>query len=107
MFIDKFIQIGFKEVNRSYPGAGWAIDYKYHPEYLSPRYYTLILFSHSNGEIDFEKADYRLYIHNNDGSFSESIFQTNYDRCKDYLDDKFKEVFKSEIRDSLLADLTT
>lgn len=109
MFIEKFTDIGFKEVKRDYPGAGWAVEYKYYPEYLAPNHYTLIVFSHGpkTKKIDFESGEYRLYIHNEAGEFVDSKFQVSLytEGHRKYVNDKFQEIFKPERRESIIGDL--
>ncbi len=110
MFIDKFIQIGFKEIKRDFVGAGWAVEYKYYPTYLSPNHYTLVLFSHGisrESRINFESGEYRLYIHNKKNEFISSPFQGTYNGKWNinHLDNTFKKVFKSEMRDIIISNM--
>ena len=99
--LNRFLEIGFKQDEpERWVGAGWAIYYRYYPEYFTDRHYTLVTFSLESGIT--EKTEYRLYIHNNeDGKFIDSIFQSSYygDWKKNYLDNLFNKTFKSESRD--------
>ena len=78
MFIDRFIEVGFKQVSgREWTGIGWTRELKYYPSYLVYKHYTLVTFSHVKDE-SLENCEYRLYIHNADGTYADSIFQTTH-----------------------------
>ena len=88
--------------------CGLSREYTYYPNYLGDNHYTLVTFTHGSESGIRENTEYRLYIHRNlDGKYVDSRFQLSYDRDwnKNYLDNKFKEIFKFELRDSKLKEL--
>lgn len=100
--IDKFLSIGFEYVaGPKHTTAGFSMEYKYHPDYLSPNHYTLIVFEHPKlidlptGKDLGKFSDYRLYIHDKDGKFVDSPFQQS-DRGP-WLEKAFNRVFESEL----------
>jgi hypothetical protein len=109
MFLNKFLQIGFKQSKpETWSGAGWGMEFTYYPDYLGDNHYTLVTFTHGKDAGIRENTEYRLYIHRNlDGKFIDSPFQLSYttDWNKNYLDNKFNEIFKFELRDSKIIDI--
>lgn len=83
-------------------------EYKYRPDYLADRHYTLVLFDEGYG------AEFRLYSHWNDGTFKDSFFQIREKNSfwkrqrelgNDYVDKKLHELFPSELRDLRINEL--
>jgi predicted peptidase len=110
MFIEKFTNIGFVQIGITHPGAGWAIEYKYYPDYFVDKHYTLVVFSHgdTNSEINYDTADYRLYTHHNvTGENVDCVFQLAPDNewRRNHLNERFREVFKQECREIVIDDL--
>lgn len=109
MFLNRFLEIGFEQSKpETWFGAGWGREYAYYPDYLGENHYTLVTFTHGKEDGIKNTTEYRLYIHRNlDGKFVDSPFQLSYDRdwSKNYLDNKFNEIFKFELRDSKLKEL--
>lgn len=101
-FLELFKEIGFTFCKDSNTGIGEVNEYKYYPNYLGDRHYTLIIFKY-NSDIDaLSGASFRLYKHKNEGgSFSESPFQidTYSEYNINYLFKKINEVFYSELRE--------
>lgn len=117
--IERLKQIGF-EFHREYnktdegrPMAGNAIEYKYYPKYLDNKHYTLLLFETRNWvdinfeEIDKMTVDHRMYIHLNDGRFSQSLYQICSDSewQKNFILDSINKLFASEIRNQKINKL--
>jgi len=103
MFIDRFIEIGFKQIDKMFTSAGCASHFKYYPSYLIDKHYTLVTFSHGKEE-SLENCEYRLYVHNNvDGSYADSIFQTTYKHANSIKisNEMFDETFKQELKQLL------
>jgi hypothetical protein len=87
----------------SYPGAGWAWDYKYYPSYLGDNHYTLLAFTSGSDRKICMKTEYRLYVHKNiDGSFVSTPFQLTAKPLMDGTDlltQKFEKLFRMELRE--------
>jgi hypothetical protein len=109
MFINRFLDIGFKQSKpETWTGTGWGMDFTYYPDYLDENHYTLVTFTHGSESGIRENTKYRLYIHrNSDGKYVDIKFDISYttDWNKNYLDTKFNELFKFELRDSKLKEL--
>ena len=104
MFLKKFLTIGFKFHSYDELPAGKVYEYKYYPDYMDDKHYTLVVFEH----YQCSNKDWRLYIHNNsDGSFLDSPFQINdhSEWNRNYINNMIDEIFKSEIRDMKLKEL--
>ena len=99
-FLDRFLEIGFKQSKPElWTGAGWGREYIYSPNYFTDRHYTLVTFTYGEEAGIRDNTEYRLYLHADfDGRFIDAKFQSSYDRSKKYLDDKFDEIFKLELR---------
>lgn len=124
LLVNRFIDIGFEIKKSDYTDSSKKVkctEYKYYPDYLLEKHYTLLVVTHEATEIRFngdpsplgtrEKIDYRLYTHNLDGSFHDSIFQMSYESDWDieYIDKCFNDLFKSELikkkREDILKEL--
>lgn len=104
MFLERFLSIGFKFHSCDEPGAGKAYEYKYYPDYMVDKHYTLVVFKFNSDS----HCDWRLYIHNNqDYTYSDSIFQvgdhTEWNR--NYINNNIDKIFQSEMRDLLLENI--
>ena len=102
--LERFLSIGFRFHSYDEPGAGKAYEYKYYPDYMGDKHYTLIVFKHYYSS----NNDWRLYIHNNsDVSYVESPMQiSDYtDSNRNYINNKIDEIFQSEMRDNKLKEL--
>ena len=111
--ISNFIKIGFELIEVGQPGAGWAWEYRYDSKYLSNgHHYTLVVFRYNdvNGiQQDFMElsdktngCDYRLYVHDNEGKYVSSEFQTS---DVNFIKGQFDHLFKLELRDDILEKL--
>ena len=103
MILDIFLKIGFRFFSYDEPGAGKAYEYKYYPDYLDDKHYTLIVFKVYYSE----SLDWRLYVHNTDGSFNDSIFQIS-DGCESNINFIYNKIYKTfvlEMRDIKLQEL--
>jgi len=99
--IDMFLEVGFKLVKQEDTEVGYVREYKYYPDYMEDKHYTLVLFTYKKGSDN----DWRLYIHRNeDGSYVESPFQlSDYtDRNKAIIKEHFNNRFFAEIRNQKL-----
>lgn len=99
--VNKFIDIGFRLNEENYiGGAAWNIEYNYHPDYLIPNYYKLVVFSYGlrDESVDYKNADYRLYILNEDHQYIDNLFDCNLTNAKI----KFNKVFRPEIINKIL-----
>ena len=99
--IDMFLEIGFKLVRQEDTEVGYVKEYKYYPDYMEDKHYTLVLFTYRKGSGN----DWRLYIHRNeDGRYIESTFQlSDYtDRNKVFIKKHFDKIFFAEIRNQKL-----
>ena len=109
MFLNKFLEIGFKQSKPEvWSGDGWGREYTYYPNYLDDNHYTLVTFTHGEEDGIRENTEYRLYIHaNKDGKYVDSKFQLSYDRDwnKKHLDKQFNDIFKLELRNNRLKEL--
>ena len=112
--LELFYDIGFVKIKSHNPGAGWATEYKYRPDYLESTHYTLVTFESDVHKLDddtkYTSTDFRLYIHNNiDGSFNESVFQMGVSKhdtyCKKKIISILNDRFRMELRDKLLSSL--
>lgn len=104
MFLEKFLSIGFKFHCYNELGAGKTYEYKYYPDYMDDKHYTLVVFQHYQSS----NKDWRLYVHNNsDGSFFDSHMQISdhADWNRNYINNMIDEIFKSEMRDLLLENI--
>lgn len=94
-FLDKFKSIGFNMIKFNKTTAGTVSEWSYHPHWLKDKYFTLVLFSHYNSPIN--NPDFRLYIHNKDGSFYSCVFQSEYSKR---INSIFDNIFSIELRDN-------
>jgi len=102
--LDRFLSVGFKFHSYDEPGAGKAYEYKYYPDYLGDKHYTLVVFKFNSGS----RCDWRLYVHNNsDYTYVDSIFQIGdwTDSNRDYISSQIDKIFNAELRDLLLENL--
>jgi hypothetical protein len=102
--LDRFLSVGFKFYRYDEPGAGKAYEYKYYPDYLGDKHYTLVVFKFNSGS----GCDWRLYVHNNsDYKYVDSIFQIGdwTDSNRDYISSQIDKIFNAELRDLLLENL--
>lgn len=102
--LDRFLSVGFRFHSYDEPGAGKAYEYKYYPDYLGDKHFTLIVFKFNSGS----GCDWRLYVHyNSDYTYSDSLFQISdyVDWNRNYINNKIDEIFKAELRDLLLENL--
>jgi hypothetical protein len=102
--LDRFLSVGFKFHSYDEPGAGKAYEYKYYPDYMGDRHYTLVVFKFNSGS----GCDWRLYVHNNsDYKYVDSIFQIGdwTDSNRDYISSQIDKIFNAELRDLLLENL--
>lgn len=108
-FLDRFLEMGFKQAEpEHWTGSGWAMSYKYYPIYLIDKHYTLITFTYGEEAGIRDNTEYRLYTHYNDKSgYVDCKFDLSYhkDWNKNYLDNKFKEIFKIELRNRKLNEI--
>jgi hypothetical protein len=109
MFINRFLDIGFKQSSpETWSGSGWSMEFKYYPDYLVDNHYTLVTFTYGEESGIKENTKYRLYIHTNlDRKYVGFEFDISYDTDwnKNHLDNKLNELFKFELRDSKLKEL--
>lgn len=99
--IDMFLEIGFKLVRQEDTEVGYVREYKYYPDYMEDKHYTLVRFTYRKGNDN----DWRLYIHRNeDGSYVDSPFQlSDYtDKNKVIIKEHFDKIFLTEIRNQKL-----
>jgi hypothetical protein len=99
--IDMFLEIGFKLVKQEDTEVGYVREYKYYPDYMEDKHYTLVRFTYRKGNDN----DWRLYIHRNeDGGYVDSPFQlSDYtDRNKVFIKEHFDKIFFAEIRNQKL-----
>ena len=99
--IDMFLEIGFKLVRQEDTEVGYVREYKYYPDYMEDKHYTLVRFTYRKGNDN----DWRLYIHRNeDGSYVDSPFQlSDYtNRNKIIIKEHFDKIFLTEIRNQKL-----
>ena len=102
--IDMFLEIGFELIKQKDGEVCYEREYKYYPDYMEDRHYTLIRFTY----IKENYSDWRLYIHENkDGRYVESPFQlSDYtDRNKIIIKEYFDKIFFTEIRNQKLEEL--
>lgn len=100
--IDMFLEIGFKLVRQEDTEVGYVREYKYYPDYMEDKHYTLVRFTYRKGNDN----DWRLYIHRNeDGSYVDSPFQlSDYtDKNKVIIKEHFDKIFLTEIRNQKLG----
>ena len=98
--------IGFKFYKKTRYGAGVSLDYYYHPSTLGDNHYSLRIFIHKRYTVDlkgmelYREREFRLYIHDKNGQFVSSPFQSSDSSFwnKKYLNLKINELFKNEIR---------
>jgi len=98
--INMFLEIGFKLVKQEDTEVGYVREYKYYPDYMEDKHYTLVLFTYKKGSDN----DWRLYIHKNSGGFVESLFQLSdfTNQNKNHIKDCFNKIFFAEIRNKKL-----
>jgi len=99
--INMFLEIGFNLVKQEDTEFGYVREYKYYPDYMEDKHYTLVLFTHKKGSDN----DWRLYIHRNeDDLYVESPFQLSdfTDRNKVFIKEHFNKIFFVEIRNQKL-----
>ena len=89
---------------REKTSVGRVFEYKYRPKYMKDTHYTLIIFIHK-GSLT---RDFRLYLHNKNGSFNKSFFGIS-DHCDwniNYLSEKINKIFYVEFRNLKLKKIT-
>jgi hypothetical protein len=81
---------------REKTSMGRIFEYKYHPNYMKNVHYTLVLFIH---KISLSR-DFRLYLHNSDGSYNDSFFQISDDSDWNinFLNEQINKIFYVEFR---------
>lgn len=93
--------------------AGAGLEYKYYPDYMN-NHYTLVVFSNilRSGvrPDDYTYTDYRLYIHNPEGKYVDSLFQMSVpsdapEMQTNRILSKIEKIFTIEIRDKKINDL--
>lgn len=88
---------------RGKTSMGRIFEYKYHPRYMKNTHYTLVLFIHKNSLT----RDFRLYLHNKNGSFNKSFFQISdhSDWNINFLNEQIDNIFGVEFRNLKLKRL--
>jgi hypothetical protein len=105
MFLNRFLDIGFKEVIIRETELGIVGEYKYSPEYLNKNHYILIVFNYNSNVYKPEDAEYGLYIHDENGVYIKTLhIMMHHDKGK-LLQTHFNNIFKLELRDSILNKL--
>lgn len=86
--------IGFELIKTSYNIRGDVFTYTYYPDYLTDKYYMMVIFKFNQSIYD----NHHLRMHDsNDGVYLNTIYDNNTSHY-DELIEKINEVFVAEIR---------
>lgn len=88
--------IGFKYIKKTYTTDAVVVTYKYYPEYLQDKNYTLLVKRNKRNN----SIEHRLYIYEDDKKYSSTIYQTSVNSIwnRNYIKDKVHQLFPAEVR---------